>query len=73
MKLPRDVSGQDAVKAFEKTGWSFVRQKGSHMILTNPNIEATLAIPNHKYLGPGLLKSLIRDADLTLQEFIDLL
>lgn len=67
------VSGDAAVRAFEKAGWSFVRQTGSHMMLTKPTAEQTLSVPKHKELGPGLLRKLIRRAGLTVDEFRALL
>lgn len=39
--LPR-VSGREAVKAFEKSGWHVARQKGSHIILTKEGSFVTL-------------------------------
>jgi predicted RNA binding protein YcfA (HicA-like mRNA interferase family) len=64
------VSGRDAVKAFEKLGWSFVRQNGSHMILVKDGYLATLSIPDYKEVARGTLRSLIRDAEITVGEFI---
>jgi len=64
------VSGREALRAFERLGWIFVRQRGSHMILIKEREEATLSIPDHKELGRGLLRSLIRDAGTTVEEFI---
>jgi predicted RNA binding protein YcfA (HicA-like mRNA interferase family) len=72
LKLPRDLSGYDAVKIFKKEGWVFVRQRGSHMILTKPHMDVTLSVPAHNVLGPGLLKSLIKDSGLTIEEFLNL-
>lgn len=73
-RLPRDVSGEQARKAFERAGWMFDRQTGSHMILHNPQRHGvTLAIPRHRELKPGLLRALIRDAGLTVEQFIELL
>ncbi len=43
------------------------------MILTKQGEEATLSVPDHKELGRGLLRALIRDAHLTIDEFADLL
>ena len=63
------VSGREAAKAFEKDGWTLVRWRGSHMILTKEGKEATLSIPDHRELGRGLLRSLIRDAGLTVEGF----
>lgn len=72
-KLPR-VSGTDAVKAFEKVGYRVIRQRGSHIRLkhSHPSRDP-LSIPDHKELGIGLLRKLIRDSKVTVKEFIDLL
>jgi predicted RNA binding protein YcfA (HicA-like mRNA interferase family) len=67
------VSGRQAAKAFQKAGWILVRWRGSHMILTKQGEEATLSVPDHKELGRGLLRALIRDACMTIGEFTDLL
>lgn len=71
-KLPR-ISGKDAVKAFKKLGWEVSRQRGSHIIMTKENSIYTLSIPNKSILAPGLLRSLINKASLTIDEFMDLL
>ncbi len=65
-------SGAEAVRKFQKAGWSAVRQKGSHVMLTKPGYQWTLSIPQHDELGPGLLRKLIRQADLTIEEFNEL-
>lgn len=62
-------SGSDAVRKFQKAGWMSVRQKGSHVMMTNPGYQWTLSIPQHKELGPGLLRKLISQAGLTIEEF----
>lgn len=46
-KLPA-VTGDKAVKAFSKAGWTAVRQRGSHVIMVKENSVATLSIPIHK-------------------------
>ncbi len=69
-KLPV-VSGREAAKVFRKAGWTLVRWRGSHMILTKEGEEATLSIPDHKELGRGLLRALIRDARITSDEFTE--
>lgn len=65
-------SGSEAVRKFQKAGWTVVRQKGSHVMLIKPGYQWTLSIPQHKELGPGLLRKLIRQADLTIKIFNDL-
>ena len=71
-KLPR-ISGKDAVKAFKKLGWIVSRQRGSHIIMTKESSIYTLSIPNKSILAPGLLRGLISKANLSVDEFIDLL
>ncbi len=68
-KLPV-CSGQEAVKAFQALGWRQVRQTGSHLILVKDGVNVTLAVPNHKVLDRGTLRSLIRMAGITVDEFL---
>ena len=70
-RLPR-ASWRKIVRALEKAGWVVTRQRGSHVILEKPDCEATLSIPRHDTIGPGLLRSLIRDAGMTVEEFLEL-
>ncbi len=70
--MPR-ISGAEAVRAFEKAGWRFTRQTGSHVILDKDGVDATLSLPQHRELGPGLLQVQIKRAGLTVEEFIALL
>jgi predicted RNA binding protein YcfA (HicA-like mRNA interferase family) len=67
------VSGRQARRAFEKSGWIFDRQRGSHMILIKPGVAHNLSVPDHRELDRGLLRALIRDAGLTVEAFIQLL
>ena len=71
VRAPR-ISGSDAAKVFEKAGWHFDRQKGSHMIYKKPDEEKHLSIPNHRTLKTGTLNKLIKAAGLNLQEFEEL-
>jgi predicted RNA binding protein YcfA (HicA-like mRNA interferase family) len=67
------VSGQEAVRAFERAGWEIKRQRGSHIILTKLGSWASLSIPDHRELDRGLLRKLIRQSGLTVEEFTELL
>jgi len=62
-------SGAEAVRKLQRAGWSVARQKGSHVMMTKPGYQWTLSIPQHSELGPGLLRKLIRQAGLTIEEF----
>ena len=68
----RLCSGAEAVRKFQRTGWMAVRQKGSHVMLTQAGYQWTLSVPQHDELGPGLLRKLIRQAGLTIEEYNDL-
>lgn len=71
-KLPV-VSARECIRALEKTGYYVQRQKGSHITMRRDSPRGRVTIPNHKELKPGMLRRIIRDADLTVQEFVDLL
>lgn len=73
-KLPA-VSGDKAIKCFENLGYEITRQKGSHVRLHHKHDKdkKPLTVPRHKELGKGLLRKLLRDADVLLDEFIALL
>jgi predicted RNA binding protein YcfA (HicA-like mRNA interferase family) len=67
------VSGAQAVKAFANAGWRADRQRGSHVIMVKPGHIASLSIPQHRELAPGTLRSLIRAAALSVEQFNSLL
>jgi len=67
------VSGRQAVQAFEKAGWHFVRQRDSHLIMSKPEAWANLSIPDDKELSPGTLRALVRAAGMSVEEFTALL
>ncbi len=72
-KLPV-ISGKEAIKAFEKDGWNVVRRaKTRHIIMKKEGMVTTLSIPEHKVLDRGLLRSLIRDAYISIENFNELL
>lgn len=71
-KLPV-ISGADAVRAFERAGWRQDRQKGSHVILLKEGQTASLSVPQHRTIAPGTLRSLIRAAGMSVEEFCNLL
>jgi predicted RNA binding protein YcfA (HicA-like mRNA interferase family) len=69
-KLPR-VSGQDCVKALEKAGFYRRRQHGSHIIMRRDDPFAQLVVPDHKELDRGTLRAILRQANITVNEFTD--
>jgi predicted RNA binding protein YcfA (HicA-like mRNA interferase family) len=71
-KLPR-VSGRECVRAPEKAGFVFRRQEGSHIILRRRPPFAQLVVPDHRELDRGTLRAIIRQANLSVDEFVQLL
>jgi predicted RNA binding protein YcfA (HicA-like mRNA interferase family) len=73
-KLPRDVSGQQAVKAFRRIGYSLDHTVGSHAVLMHEgDPRKRLVVPLHRAVKVGTLSKLIKDAGITVDEFVELL
>lgn len=70
MPLLPSLRSRELVAVFEQLGWSVTRQQGSHIIMTREGSVATLAIPAHKEVAKGTLRSLIRAAEITVHEFL---
>ncbi|MGH9376216.1 MAG: type II toxin-antitoxin system HicA family toxin [Terriglobia bacterium] len=66
------ISGRQAVRAFERTGFVAGKAEGSHVTLKKPGYPI-LVIPLHREVSPFLLRSQIRRAGLTDQEFLEIL
>lgn len=72
-KLPR-VTATDVIKVLEKAGFTFSRQSGSHKIYKNKaGKRATVPYHSGKILHPKTFSSILRDADLTVEKFNELL
>lgn len=68
-KLPV-VSGAEAIRALAHFGYEPVRQKGSHVRLRCPD-RPSVSVPTHDTLKRGLLRGIIRDAELTVEQFCE--
>jgi predicted RNA binding protein YcfA (HicA-like mRNA interferase family) len=67
------LSGRKTVGLFEKDGWQVVRRRGSHIIMVKEGENVTLSVPDHKEIAKGTLRSLIRAAGMTVEEFQNLM
>ena len=69
------LSGKKVIKVLAKFGFVQVRRKGSHIVLAKKldNRKISFPVPNHKEIDKGLLLEIIRQAELTKDEFLDLL
>jgi predicted RNA binding protein YcfA (HicA-like mRNA interferase family) len=66
------TSGHKTIRALAKIGYFIRNQEGSHVHLRHPT-RNPLTIPNHKEIAKGTLRAIIREADLTVEEFNALL
>ncbi len=66
-ELPR-ISGDEAIRLFKKLGFYEARHKGSHVVMRRGN--KGCVIPRHKELAIGTLRSAIRQAGVTVEEFV---
>jgi len=66
------LSGREVVKALSRIGYYVRDQKVSHVHLRHPE-RPPLTIPMHEEVARGTLRAIIRDAGLTMEEFLDLL
>jgi len=67
------VSARIAVRVFAKFGWYVARRESSHIVLRREGYWASLSVPEHGKVARGTLRTLIRTAGLTVQEFVDAL
>ncbi len=72
-KLPR-VKGRQIITALRKAGFAVERVRGSHHFLKHNDGRCTV-VPVHsgEDIGPGLLNKILRDSEITKEEFIELL
>ncbi|MDI6739572.1 MAG: type II toxin-antitoxin system HicA family toxin [Candidatus Edwardsbacteria bacterium] len=68
-----NISGREAAKVFQRAGWQTIGQVGSHLVMVKPSARVNLSIPQHKELSIGTLRALIRNAGLTVEQFLELL
>ena len=71
MKLPV-VSGKETVKALSKIGYYIRDQKGSHVHMRHP-IRKPLTVPMHDEIDRRTLKSILKAAEISDEEFIKLI
>jgi len=66
VKLPRDLSGQRVAQALKRLGFIEERQEGSHIRLMRGSLRVT--VPAHRVLTPKTLQSILRQAQISVQE-----
>lgn len=69
MKVSRDVSGAESAKALQRLGFVITRQVGSHIRLAKGSVRVT--VPRHKTILPKTLQSALRQAGVSLEDFLN--
>ncbi|MFV1951523.1 MAG: type II toxin-antitoxin system HicA family toxin [Nitrospinota bacterium] len=70
----RRVAGKEVITALSKIGFDVIRTKGSHHFLHHPDGRSTV-VPVHRgeTIGAGLMSKILRDIEMTREEFMDIL
>ncbi len=66
------LSGSEIRMALEKIGYKVVRQRGSHIRLSCLG-RSSVTVPDYHDISRGLLRKILRDVDITTEQFMDLL
>lgn len=68
------LSGREVVRALRKIGYERDRQKGSHIVMRHTAYPyRRIVVPDHREVAKGTLRAIIRQAGLSVEEFIELL
>jgi predicted RNA binding protein YcfA (HicA-like mRNA interferase family) len=69
------VSGRDVIRALSRAGFSFIRQRGSHVRMKKQTPDTTLniTIPLYDELDRTTLRSIIKASELSEEEFLKML
>lgn len=71
-KLPL-LSVRECIGVLEKIGFYQMHQTGSHVIMRRDDPQTTISVPNHREIRRGTLRAIIRQAGMTVEEFVELL
>jgi predicted RNA binding protein YcfA (HicA-like mRNA interferase family) len=66
-RLPR-LKGKELIRILEREGFQAVRTKGSHIFLKHPDGRATVPVHAGETLGPGLLRAILRDVEMSVED-----
>ena len=71
-KLPR-ISSKEAIRALERLGFEQVRQTGSHVVMKKATEEGEIGcvVPMHNELKVGTLSGILKQAQVSREEFIE--
>jgi predicted RNA binding protein YcfA (HicA-like mRNA interferase family) len=69
----KNLSGKEVIKILESFGFEQLRQKGSHIILIKKTESGKIGcvVPNHKEVKFGTIKGILKQANITIKDFIE--
>ncbi len=68
------VKAETVISALKRAGFEIMRQRGSHVRLRHSDGRVvTVPVHSGQDIGKGLLRKILRDAELSREEFINLL
>jgi predicted RNA binding protein YcfA (HicA-like mRNA interferase family) len=71
MSKLRALTGKEVTAALERAGFSFIRTRSSHHFMRHPDDGGS--IHAGETIGPSLMGKILRDCELTREEFALLL
>lgn len=71
-KMPR-ISSKEAIRSLERLGFEQIRQTGSHVVMKKETEEGEIGcvVPLHRELKVGTLSSILKQAQVSIEEFTD--
>jgi predicted RNA binding protein YcfA (HicA-like mRNA interferase family) len=67
------ISARECVAALQRAGFTEIRKRGSHINMRRSNPYGKVVVPDHNPIKPGTLRNIIKQAGLTVEEFVELL
>jgi predicted RNA binding protein YcfA (HicA-like mRNA interferase family) len=67
------ISGGECIRALERAGFAVARDKSSHIVLKRSEPPARVTVPDHREIKPGTLRAILRQAGISVNEFVEFL
>jgi predicted RNA binding protein YcfA (HicA-like mRNA interferase family) len=71
--MSKTFSGREVIKALHRIGFVVDHQRGSHVFLHNLEKNISVVVPDHKELKKGTLSSILKKAEITLEQLKELI
>ncbi|MEK7141158.1 MAG: type II toxin-antitoxin system HicA family toxin [Patescibacteria group bacterium] len=72
-KIPRNVKGKELLRALAKLGFNKTGSRGSHVRLTHADGRWTQVAVHPKPIPQGTLRAIVRQAEITIDQLIEML